>query len=160
MSINFSPQGKLVSALLLLARVLGGGALVMAGVLKMLGGAKPLALSIDSFHLVPVMFQVPLGHFLPFLEIVLGGALVFGLWSRQAALLAAGLYTAFSLGIVSILVRGMDIDCGCFGDFFGSGAVDHLTLVRNGVLITATVCVLVFGGGLFAVERERVEGVD
>jgi hypothetical protein len=56
-------------------------------------------------------------------EVVLGVTLLIGLWARQGGLLAFGLYTTFTLALASVLIRGMDVDCGCFGGLFGDGTV-------------------------------------
>lgn len=52
---------------------------------------------------------------LPGIELVVGVALVVGLWKRAAALTALGLFAVFALSLTSVLARGIDADCGCFG---------------------------------------------
>jgi len=41
--------------------------------------------------------------------------LILGLLTRGAAAVSAALMIAFIVGIVSVWVRDIDIDCGCFG---------------------------------------------
>jgi uncharacterized membrane protein YphA (DoxX/SURF4 family) len=57
---------------------------------------------------------------LPYLEVSLGVLLVLGFATRLAAALSAALLLVFIGGVISAAVRGLSIDCGCFG---GGGTV-------------------------------------
>lgn len=152
-------QGQtLRSTGLLLARLIAGGALIVAAVLKLQGGAKVFALSISSFELLPEALILPIAYYLPWLELAAGTALVAGLWPKQSALVTGGLYAGFTFGLASVLARGMDVDCGCFGDLFGGSTVSWLTIARNGIFIACSVAILVWGGGQFAITREDDPG--
>ena len=52
---------------------------------------------------------------LPYLEIALGVLLLAGLATRLTAVLSAVVLVAFIAGVISAAVRGLSIDCGCFG---------------------------------------------
>jgi uncharacterized membrane protein YphA (DoxX/SURF4 family) len=146
------------SSLLLLARVVGGGALLVAGVMKLYGDPLAFALSTQSFKLFPDAIIPPMAYFVPSLEIVLGVTLLLGVWGRQSALLAFGLFAAFTLALSSVLLRGLPVDCGCFGDLFGGSNVSWLTILRNSIFLIATGSVALFGTGLFALACERDRG--
>lgn len=51
---------------------------------------------------------------LPWAELLLGIALICGIWRRTAALLVGALLALFILAISVNLLRGNAIDCGCF----------------------------------------------
>lgn len=51
---------------------------------------------------------------LPWVELGVGLMLVAGIWVRAAALLFSGLTIVFIVAIASAIVRGLDIQCGCF----------------------------------------------
>jgi len=153
-ALRTSPQSLLPSTALLACRAAAGGALAVAAVLKIQGGAKVFALSIDSFELVPQALLLPLAYYTPWLELIGGLALVLGLWTRQAAMIVVGIYCVFTIALASVLLRGMDVDCGCFGDIFGDSSVSLLTIGRNLLLLLLSVVPLVFGGGMFAMTRE------
>lgn len=142
------------SQALLLSRILGGGALLLAGLIKLKGGPLVFQLSIESFKLLPDFAPLPLAYLLPWTEVVFGAALLLGVWSRQAALMVLGIYVAFTLGLASVLLRGISVDCGCFGGLFGESKVSWLSIARNVVFIIATSVNLVFGGGRFTLTRE------
>jgi uncharacterized membrane protein YphA (DoxX/SURF4 family) len=58
---------------------------------------------------------------LPWVELALGVLLLIGAGVRVVAVLSLMLLAVFMAGVVQAWVRGLSIDCGCFG---GGGAVD------------------------------------
>lgn len=97
----------------LLALVLGG-LFIYAGVLKAWDPVK-FAGDIANFRLLPWTLGVRLAFYLPWLEIICGIALIGG-WLRTGALgLLTALMLVFIAATVSAEVRGIDLDCGCFG---------------------------------------------
>jgi uncharacterized membrane protein YphA (DoxX/SURF4 family) len=51
---------------------------------------------------------------LPWVEALVGALLIAGLWTREAALVVAGLLLTFNLAAVSVIARGIDVEnCGC-----------------------------------------------
>jgi len=99
----------------LVARLVVGGVWLYAGWLKIGDPAASVA-AVRAYELLPGSLVSTVGYVLPPLEIVLGVALILGLLSRGAALLSGLLATAFIIGIASAWARGLQIDCGCFGD--------------------------------------------
>jgi len=95
-------------------RILLGGLFLYSGILK-IASPLPFADSIASFQIVPpaVIGLVALG--LPPLEIILGAMLVSGWRARVASLGVFVLSVVFCLALSQALVRGLQVDCGCFG---------------------------------------------
>ncbi|WP_067602963.1 MauE/DoxX family redox-associated membrane protein [Nocardiopsis listeri] len=84
----------------------------------------PPALSIqavEAYDLFPTEVARLIGYTLPLFELALALLLLLGLATRYAGAIGAILMVAFIAGIVSAMVRGLSIDCGCFG---GGGQVD------------------------------------
>ncbi len=83
----------------------------------------------------------------PWVEIICAVLLVLGLWTRAAALLMWVLTVVFIIAIMSVLYRGIDVKCGCFGDGYllcpGSMSLCH---VFQNTLILAVVSVTVACG--------------
>lgn len=109
-----SGRERLQSAVLLLVRLALGGILFYAGFVK-LRAAWPFAEAIANFRMLPAQANQILGVVLPWVELSVGLLLVFGLWVRAAGMLAAGLFAVFLVAIAMALLRGLDIECGCFG---------------------------------------------
>lgn len=137
---------------LLLVRLIAGGLLLVAGGMKLMS-PWAFALSIDSFKLVPQVLHLPLAYFIPWLEVVAGAALVLGWWSRESAATLFGLLAAFTVGLISVLVRGLKIDCGCFSGLFGEGTVGWHSVLRNVGFLAGFGLIWWVGPGSFALDR-------
>jgi putative oxidoreductase len=117
----------------LLLRVVFGAVFLYAGYTK---GRDPSAFVSDlrGFRVFPEIMVLPLGAYVPFLEILVGCALIFGFWYSGALLLAACLLIMFDAVIVSAMWRGIDIVCGCFGH--GMNTSIGMALLRDcGLLV-------------------------
>ena len=102
-----------------LARLLVGGVLLVAGGLKV---TKPTesANAVAAYKLLPTNVAHLLGYALPWIEVALAVLLIFGIMVRPAAI-AGGLIMLIFIGaIASAWARGLLLDCGCFG---GGGAI-------------------------------------
>ena len=86
----------------------------MTGALKV-GHAPDLAAAIAGFRLLPAGAVGPLALALPFFELLLGGYLVAGLFTRAAAIVAAVQFVIYAGAIASAVIRHIPANCGCFG---------------------------------------------
>ena len=100
--------------LLLVFRLTLGGLFVYAGIFKVL---DPLdfAQNIRNYRLVGQSLSFIAAVVLPWLEILAGLALAAGIWKRVSALIISGLLVFFILLTLVTILRGLDVDCGCFG---------------------------------------------
>lgn len=95
------------------ARLILGGVLIVAGALK-LPNLEASVFSVVAYQLVPYSWAKVLGVVLPVGEVVLGALLLLGLFTRISGLLGALMMVAYIVAIISVWVRGISIDCGCF----------------------------------------------
>lgn len=103
--------------LALLARLLVGAVLVYAGASKAAAPAEEFALVIGNYDLVPMSLALPIAGILPWLEIIVGWALILGVETNMAAGAALAMTATFLAAIGSVLARGIQIpNCGCFGE--------------------------------------------
>ncbi len=77
--------------------------------------------AVRAYDVLPLDAVGPVAAVLPWLELALGLLLLVGLGVRAAATVSAVVLLGFVAGLVQAWVRGLAIDCGCFG---GGGAVD------------------------------------
>ena len=98
----------------LLARLVLGGVVLVAGLLKV-GHLETSARSVRAYQLLPYDVAGYLGYGLPILEVAIGVLLVLGLFTRFSAVVGGFLMVVFIIGIASAWARGLSIDCGCFG---------------------------------------------
>ena len=99
----------------LVVRVVLGGFILYASWSKLVDPYSSVA-SVRAYDLLPETLVKIVGYSLPIVELLVGLCLVLGLITRVTAVFAAGLMVVFVAGIISVWARGMEIDCGCFGD--------------------------------------------
>jgi uncharacterized membrane protein YphA (DoxX/SURF4 family) len=97
-----------------IARVSIAIVLLYAGGIKMLDFEKSI-MAVGSYQIVNPDLARVFGTFLPVIEVMLGLAILFKILHPVTNYLAALLMLVFILIIVSVWVRGLSIDCGCFG---------------------------------------------
>ncbi len=139
-------------------RLLLGGLFVFAGVMK-LDQPQAFADAIKGFKVFEGSreFMIPLMSFvLPWTEVLAGALLILGLWARGATLVIMALLGAFILGVVSVILRGIDTKCSCFGkiEWPCEGGVGWCQVVRNSVMLAMALPILIWGPGPLAIDRE------
>lgn len=101
----------------MLARVFVGAVLVYAGASKASSPAEEFAVVIENYYLLPPSMVLPLAGLLPWIELLVGWALVLGVQARLAGAAAGAMTSVFLFAIGSVLARGIPIpNCGCFGE--------------------------------------------
>ena len=141
--------------LTLLVRLILGGVLIVAGVLKV-GNLQKSAMAVRAYELLPIWMANFLGYSLPWIEIGIGVLLVIGVSVRVMGLLGALIMLAFIIAIAQAWARGLSIDCGCFG---GGGAIDpadtkYLSeIIRDIVLLGMGVFLYLYPSGKYALDR-------
>ncbi len=103
--------------LALLARLFVGAVLVYAGASKASAPAEEFALVIGSYDLVPNSIALPMAGLLPWLELLVGWALILGVRTKAASAIAGAMTCVFLLAIASVIIREIPLpNCGCFGE--------------------------------------------
>lgn len=139
----------------LVARLVTGGVWIVAGALKVTDPVASIA-AVRAYELLPGSLVEPVGVALPAVELVVGLALVGGVFTRGAALVSAALFLAFVIGIASVWARGIEIDCGCFG---GGGPKEDAAssypweIARDVALFAASCYLIVVRRTRFAVDN-------
>lgn len=104
----------------LLSRLILGGVLFAAGWLKLFSPAKS-QMAVRAYELLPISIANFMGIVLPWVEVAIGLTLILGIAVRFSAIIGGALMIAFILAISQASLRGLSIDCGCFG---GGGTVE------------------------------------
>lgn len=97
---------------------------------------------------------------LPWLELLLGLALVLGIWRRTAVIFVGALLVTFIVAISINLARGNAIDCGCFDPIGANKTAEQRfldmgwTIVRDIAMLAMVIQIL------FGMVRERVENLQ
>lgn len=104
---------KALKYFLLFLRISLGLVFVYAGVLKI---RDPIAFagSVAAYKLLPYFFNYLVAATIPWVELTCGLLLIVGYRVRAAAGITAAMNILFIVLLASTIVRGLDIDCGCF----------------------------------------------
>ena len=128
-----------------LGELVAGGVFLYAGALKTLDPAG-FAQDIDHYRLLPATAASVLALYLPWVEVLAGGALLLGRGKRGARLVLLMLSVVFLGAVSAAWARGLDITCGCFG---AGGTSLRVAFLRDCGLVAL---LLVVGGGSPAKE--------
>jgi len=143
-----------------LARLALAGVLFFASYRKIIEPTQA-ASAVQAYQILPPRLGELVGYGLPLAELGLAVMLLLGLGTRIAAWLTTGLMAVFIAGVISVWVRGLSIDCGCFG---GGGAVpegeaNYLPVVlRDSLFLGLAVWLVFFPRSRFALDRSGAVG--
>ena len=112
-------SARVLDAVGTVARVGLAAVWLVSGLLKALD-PDGTYIAVRAYNVLPRAGVAVMAGVLPLLEIGLGLLLLVGFRVRLAAVLSAGLLLVFVAGVTQAWVRGLSIDCGCFG---GGGVV-------------------------------------
>lgn len=142
----------------LAARVVGAAVFAYAGAAKIgdpAGGMR----AVRAYRILPESLVHPVAYGLPAFEIVLAVLLFLGVATRFVGAIAAALLAVFIGGVASAGLRGLRIDCGCFG---GGGDVTQthylLEIGRDSLLLLAMLVVAVAKRSSFSVDDRLAAG--
>ena len=153
----------LIAPAVTIARLVLGGVWIAAGASK-LTDLDASVRAVRAYRLLPETAAQIVGAGLPPVEILLGVLLVVGAGVRVSAVVSALLMSAFVVGIASAWVRGLRIDCGCFGSggelAAGEDPTYGLELARDGGLLLLSLLVAARPPGRLALDGvvRRPEG--
>ena len=126
--------------LLLAIRFVLGFIFIFAAVTKV---ADPVGFSqsIYNYKLMPDFIINFLAIAIPWIELVAGILLVFGITVKENSAILSGLLVVFIIAVAISLARGLDIDCGCFGTVDGSKVGIMKILENSGLLILGLILI-------------------
>jgi uncharacterized membrane protein YphA (DoxX/SURF4 family) len=139
--------------LLFLFRIIVGFIFIYAGTLKI---SDPAGFSdaINNYDLLPLSFVNFFAITLPWIEVVAGLFLFFGISVKENSLIISVMLVVFILAIIISLGRGLNIDCGCFGTTSGT-KVGIIKLVENIILLCLTLLLTKFNSVFLSIITDK-----
>ncbi len=140
----------------LLFRLILGGVLLAAGGLKV-GHLQKSAMAVRAYEVLPISVANVIGYSLPWIEVGLAIFLILGVFVKQSAIASGALMFIFIIGIAQAGLRGLSIDCGCFGGGgqVAAGQTKYLAeIFRDVGLLAIALALTKFPGGKFGLDRQ------
>ena len=97
------------------------------------------ARAINNYHVIPFGLENAIAIFLPWLELIIGIFLIFGILVNGASFISSSLLFLFIILITQAILRGFNIDCGC--GLKEGQLVGWNKIVENIFLLVTSYCV-------------------
>ena len=107
----------------IIPRIILGFVFIIASYHKILDPAS-FSNNIHNFHITPAAVENLAALFIPWLELILGVFLIFGVFLEGSISLTIGLYIFFIFILSQAVFRGIDVHCGCFKTEADAGVAD------------------------------------
>lgn len=140
-----------MAAVVLALRFLLSSLFLTAGVAK-LTRRRELEGAVRNYELLPVRLVRPVARALGPAEVAGAILLAAGLATTATAAVLATMLAIFTAAVVVNLLRGRDIDCGCFG-VVAERRIGWSTVLRNAALIGCAVVVAAVAPAPFSFDR-------
>jgi hypothetical protein len=133
--------------LIIKAISIGLGLMFLVAAYHKLSEAAQFRITLLEYQVMPEFLVTPVSRLVPVLEMLLGGAWLFGIYGQGVTAIGTGaLLGVYALSIGINIARGrVHFDCGC--GFGGSSDNEQYLsgklIIRNLVLIAAALCTLV-----------------
>ena len=86
---------------------------------------------VAAYQLLPYAVNYLVAATLPYVEFLAGVLLLLNVRVRPALVVIGGLTSVFMGALLSVLIRGLDIDCGCFDPAGGQDVSAGTALLRD-----------------------------
>ena len=115
----------------LICRLVLGIIFIYASYEKILDPAS-FSKNIHNFHITPTAVENLAALIIPWLELIIGVFLIFGLFLEGSTSITIGLYIFFILILSQAVFRGIDVHCGCFKTEADAGVTDlRMELIKH-----------------------------
>jgi putative oxidoreductase len=134
--MKHSSRIKFINYFTILVRLILGIIFIAAGIPKILDPSS-FAMIVYSYQLLPDIFINFFALVLPWLEVIVGGFLILGIWLPGTVVLYNLLMLSFMSALVVNTFRGLDVQSGCFSTD-SEGVININTILRDaGILLMA-----------------------
>lgn len=134
--------------LILFSRFILGFIFVYAAVEK-IADPDGFAVSISNYRILPIAMVNIFAIALPWLELITGILLIYGICTKENSFIIGNLMLVFTIMIMIAVLRGLDIDCGCFG----TGDAQKVGLIK----IIENLILLIVSFNLFKVSKKSTD---
>jgi putative oxidoreductase len=96
---------------------------------------------VAAYQILPYAMNYLVAATLPYVEFLTGVLLLLNVRVRPALVVVGSMTLVFMVALTSVLLRGLDIDCGCFEPGSGQNVTAGIALLRDVGLMVLVVLV-------------------
>lgn len=142
-------QKILPQVLTFVFRLIIGFVFIYAAIGK-IADPQTFAKEILNYKIVGVELARAISIFLPWVEVIVGIFLVFGICSQTSALISTILLLLFTFAVLSAMIRGLNINCGCFTHYVEY--VGWKKIIENFLLMLSSFYVFLYPQSFFTID--------
>ena len=135
---------------LFIARIIIAFIFIYAGAQK-ITDPEAFAISISNYRLIPISALNFIAITLPWIEIITGILLLFGIAVKENSTIIFMMSLIFTFAIAISLFRGLNIECGCFGN---GTQIGLFKLGENLLIIIGSMLLITFGSDLLKLKSD------
>ncbi len=139
--------------LLLAARIIVAMVFIFASIEK-IADPESFAIAVSNYRVLPVFLINFVAIAIPWIELFAGIFLLAGVFPRENSLIIGALLVMFIALISIALIRGLDIECGCYGTI-NAEKVGFRKIAENFLLLALSLQIILNGAGKFIIG-ERI----
>ena len=151
------PRSRTVFILFHGCRIILGIVFIWASWDKLLAPAD-FARVIHNYQILPAVLVYPAALILPWVEIVCGVLLVIGRFTKGAVLVVNLMLVIFITAYLSTLIRGLDVDCGCFTVSLQAAKRSYFLFFRDLLFLGAGIAVFIYEIGSVNKDPQQIQG--
>ncbi len=133
----------------LVLRIIVGIIFLYTGMIKLQNPGE-FAVSIQNYQIIPVALTNLIVIILPWIEIFSGCLLIFGVYSRASAIILSILTGIFIIAMFSAYLRGLNIECGCYGP---GSTIDIYKILLDVLLLLFSIHLVIYPSRMISLDR-------
>jgi putative oxidoreductase len=133
-------------------RVYLGMVFVLASLYKIYD-PRAFALTVATYQMAPLWTINLFALILPMVELVVGVALILGMWTRESALLTVGMMLMFLTALGWALHQEIHMSCGCFASSEAENDIGFHTVARDLIWLSIATYIMIVDDGRFGLDR-------
>jgi putative oxidoreductase len=137
---------------LFLSRLCIGLVFIVASIEK-IAIPEIFAANIEAYQILPVPIINIVALIIPWLELICGIFLISGVFLRSSSFISSVLLIAFIFLLSSAIMRGLKIDCGCFGAS-GKSEVSWVRVIEDILLLLLGTNIFIYGTDRNAIVKD------
>ena len=137
--------------IIFIIRVIVGFVFLYASIHK-IADPESFAKSIENYKVLPIFCINVVAIIIPWIELVIGLFLIFGVFIQSSSFIATFLMAFFSILVLVTIIRGIDITCGCFSSST-STPIGWQKFIENTILFVLSLLVYYSKSEYLSVEK-------